>query len=267
VFCCDKIRLILLPALVFIIAAGCSKDSDENNPLNTAPPRDGALWVHLADDSVRVPFAGLPRIDVDGEEAILLSEFIDTSIIPMFEDKGGKLYDARILYAYEIMGEDGFSPSGTRGYPDNVWEHLSLGYILTSAQRVVFPDDKIDLPGGYNVKDAARIYVHRKFDVKAVDTIDFRECRDMVTVQVTNPDGDPEQAIALKDLILPLVAEPGSHAYNLRTLDDFGPSTDLTWEEFQTGYWLLSSQKTMFTAPGLTGGKYRLKVLHRILVK
>jgi len=259
------IRLLSLFAVIilcFALMTGCDKD----NPTNPKPEQENYLWIHFNADSTKIEFETLPKIDADGEEAIQLSSFIDTTLIHPFRDKNGNPYEARRLYSYQIAGDDGFSAS-VKGYSNNTWEHLTLGHILTATRQVVFPDDKIDLAGAYNVKTARHIYVHRKFDIITPDTTIFVELRTLTPTSVTNLNGQMENALLLQDFITALVATPENQQYNLRTLDDFGPSTDLTWAQFQTGYWLLTSETTMFTDPALNTGKYKLKILEKILVK
>jgi hypothetical protein len=257
-----KLSWILLFALLGGLM-GCSKD---DSPTGPTPSSQAYLWVHFLTDSVKVTFDTLPKIDADGVEAIPLSEFVDTVLVPMFRDKNGVAYDARELYAYQIVADDGYSASETKGYFDNVWQHLQLGHILTETRRVVFPDDRIDLPGAFDVKDAGHIHIHRKFDVELPDTAIISELRNYATTQVANFDGVLENAVALKDFVPSLVTNPEEYNYNLRTLDNFGPTTNMTWSQFQTGYWLMNTQLTIFTDTTLVGGKYKLKALERILV-
>jgi hypothetical protein len=84
--------------------------------------------------------------------------------------------------------------------------------------------------------------------------------------QIANFEGNLENAILLKDVVLLSVDSAQNYSYNLRTLDDFGPATNMTWDQFQTGYWLLTSQKTRFTDSTLVGGAYKLKVLESIQI-
>lgn len=256
------LSLFVLGILCLTPIAGCDKD----NPSSPKPDTENYLWIHFKSDSTKIEFESLPKIDADGEEAIQLSSFIDTTLIHPFRDKNGNPFEARKLYSYQIVGDDGFSAS-VKGYPNNTWEHLALGHILTKTRQVVFPDDKIDLAGAYNVKTARHIYIHRKFDVITPDTTTFVELRKLTPISVTNLDGQMENALPLKDFVTALVATPENQQYNLRSLDDFGPSSDLTWAQFQTGYWLLTSETTMFNDPALNTGKYKLKVLEKILVK
>ena len=237
------------------------KKNNEPEPL----PSSEYLLIHLKGDSTKIFFNNLPKIDADGEEAIQLPQFVSTTLIPMFEAKDSTLYDSRLLYAYQIVADDGFSAS-VKGYSDNIWEHLKLGHILTSNRRVIFPDENIDLPGAYNVKETRHIYIYRKFDVIRPDTSLFYELNDMPIVKITNPEGNLENAVQLKNFIEQIVSDPENHQYNIRSLDDFGPSTNMTWTEFQTGYWRLDSLKTMFTDTTLVGGAYRVKVLDKIMV-
>ena len=145
-------RMMLFSVFCLVFMLGCSKD--DSNPSGSTPT-DASIWIHMDGDSTEILFSELPKIDADGEEAIQLSEFIDTTLIPMFDD-GDTLWDARSLYGYQIMGEDGFSASGSRGYLDNRWEEMALGHIVVSTGRAIFPDELIDLAGAYNVGDVAR---------------------------------------------------------------------------------------------------------------
>jgi hypothetical protein len=255
-------RLFLLLTFIILIF-GCAKDDD--NPI-TPDDSDKYMWVHFKGDSTKILFENLTKFTADGEEVIQLSSFIDTSLIHPFYDKNNVAYDSRLLYCYQIVGDDGFCAS-SKGYPNNVWEHLQLGHILASDRRVIFPDDKIDLAGAYNVKATSHIYVYRKFDLAFTDSTLCVELRNITPVQVTNPDNNLEEAILLKDVVAYMVTAPSSFQYNILSLDDFGPSQDMTWDQFQTGYWLLSSEKTMFADTSLSGSKYKVKVLEKILLK
>jgi hypothetical protein len=247
-----------------MIVAGCSKEED--NPL-TSDDSDKYFMVHFNNDSIKVEFKDLPKFDADGEEAIQLNYFIDTSLVHPFIDKDTVAHDSRSLYSYQIEGDDGFSASGSRGYANNIWDHLFLGHVITSSRQVIFPDNKIDLPGAYNVKTSRRIYIHRKFDLDFTDSVHIVDLDNVTPVQILNPDNVLEAAIPLKDVVTNKISNPDAYNYNMLSLDNFGPTSDMTWNQFQTGYWLLSSEKTMFTDTSLVGGRYKLKVLEKILIK
>ena len=257
---CAYLIIFILP----LIVVGCSKE--ENNPV-TPDDSDKYFMVYFNSDSVKVSFTDLPKFDADGEEAIQLNYFIDTSLIHSFIDKDTVAHDARSLYSYQIEGDDGFSASGSKGYANNIWDHLFLGHVITSSRQVIFPENKIDLPGAYNVKTSRRIYTHRKFDLDFTDSVHIVDLDKITPVQILNPDNVLEAAISLKDVVSAMVTNPGIYNYNILSLDNFGPTADMTWDQFQTGYWLLSSEKTMFTDTTLVGSRYKVKVLEKILAK
>ncbi|MDD3641885.1 MAG: hypothetical protein PHQ19_00250 [Candidatus Krumholzibacteria bacterium] len=248
-------------ALSLAVMGACSEDE-------TAAPETQSeyLLVHHEGESTQVWLGDLPSIDVDGQTAVHLDELVDTSLVPMYEDKGGAFHDARVLYAYRIAGEDGFSAS-VKGYPDNTWDQMPLGYILAATRDVVFPDEAIDLPGAYNVKASRHVYVKRKFDVIAPDTTAFYELEQMPVVQVENFEAQLEDAVALSGFVSALIADPASRSYYITALDGYGTADPMTWTQLQTGYWLLETQKTIFTDPALTSGPYKLKMLERIEIE
>lgn len=260
----NLIRFIFSSIFVIILIfqfLDCSKE--ESNPVS-ADDSDQYLWVHFSDDSVKISFNSLPKFSADGEEAVLLSSFIDTSLIhPFIKDTVS--YDSRGLYSYQIVGDDGFSAS-VKGYPNNIWNHLKLGHIITSTRKVIFPDSKIDLAGAYDVKTTRHIYINRKIDIAFTDSTIFVELKNITSVQVTNPDNILEQAIALADLVTAKAPNPIAYQYNIRSIDNFGPTSSMSWVQYQTGYWLLTSEKTMFTDTTLAGGRYKVKLLEKIVL-
>ncbi|MDW7681914.1 MAG: hypothetical protein SCK70_15235 [bacterium] len=258
-------RLVHTLALIFLLFF-CVTHCDKGNPADPGSESDKFIWVHFQGDSTRVMFDDLPKIDADGESAIQLSAFIDTTIIPIYRDKNGVAHETRRLYAYQITGDDGFSAS-VKGYPNNSWEHLTLGHVLTETRLVVFPDDKIDIAGAYNVKNARHIYIHRKFDISSPDTTAFIELRTVTPTSVTNPEGTVEDGLLLMDLVSGYITAPENYRYEIIALDGYTPPTDLDWNQFQTGYWLLDSKKTMFSDSTVAIGKYQIRVLEKILVK
>ncbi len=256
-----RFKLILVSMFFFM---AWFTNCDKNSPTSVNPDSDGFFWIHFQNDSTKVNFNDLPKIDADGETAIQLSAFIDTTIIPPYRDKNGGAHEARRLYAYQITGDDGFSAS-VKGYPNNSWEHLTLGHVLTDTRLVVFPDDKIDIAGAYNVKNARHIYIHRKFDISSPDTTAFIELRTVTPISVTNPEGNVEDGLPLMDLVSGYITAPENYRYEIIALDGYTPPTDLDWNQFQTGYWLLDSKKTMFTDSTVAIGKYQIRVLEKIL--
>lgn len=259
-----RFRTYLIIFILLMIIVGCSKE--ENNPV-TPDDSDKYFMVYFNNDSVKVEFKYLPKFNVDGEEAIQINHFIDTSLIHPFIDKNNMSHDSRSMYSYQIVGDDGFSASGNRGYPNNIWDHFFLGHVIISSRQVIFPDNKIDLPSAYNVKTSRRIYTHRKFDLDFTDSVHIVDLDKITPVQILNPDNVLEDAIPLKDVVNAKVSNPDSYNYNILSLDEFGPTSDMTWAQFETGYWFLNSQVTKFLDTTLVGGRYKLKVLEKILIK
>ena len=257
---------------VLIFTAHCSKENTDN-PLGPDDPSDHYLWIHFAGDSTQIFFDDLETFDVNTlakmsgseDEAIWLSAFVDTQLVPLFVDKQGISFDSRDLYAYRIIGDDGFSAS-VRGYPDNIWEHMSLGYLLPESRLTVFPDDFIDLARAYNVKETRHIQINRKIDVATPDTSGFVRLVDMPTVNINNDVNEMEIAVSLKDVVQQIVPNPEEYTYNLTALDGYSPPGPISWAQFQTCYWLLSSMKTWFTDPALDSGKYKVKKLQILQV-
>ncbi|MBU1920597.1 hypothetical protein KKG66_07110, partial [bacterium] len=238
----SRLFLILMMSLVLVL--GCEKEDDDNP---TGPADNFSLWVVQGDDSTEVSEEGLPTFEIDGLTCIHFSEFIDTTLIPPYNDDGD-VYDRRPLYCYQIEGADGFSAhTHPDQYPNNTWYHLTQGYLTLSTERAGFPSE-LGLPGAYRVSDVARIRVFRKLDLVAPDTTVFTEFRDVTSVEVTNHDGNLEQALPLVDFIDDaVIADPANYVFNITAIDGYGTNVDMSWAEFQTGYWLLESEKTIFT--------------------
>jgi len=254
-----------------LLSAGCSNDEDDGviNPDNGSE----YMMIYYQDDSFEVYYDDLETFDVTSfkapavseNDAIWLYSFVDTILIPKVESDG-TTYDARNLYAYRIEGDDGFSASG-KGYPDNIWNHMDKGYVIILSRRVVFPDDLLDLPGAYNVKDARNIRINRMINVTAPDSSSFVRLCDISTTMVENDEGQNEAAVPLSDIVEGFISNPAGFMYNLQALDGYSLSSDLSWDQLQTGYWLMDSEKTIFTPDSLSSGRYGVKYLEHILVK
>jgi hypothetical protein len=263
----SPIPLVLL-ILVLGTSVGCGSDDDP-----TAPPAPGEhVFVHHHGDSLRVELDDLPAVEVDDLQVVYLHHLVSDELIPPVISNDVS-HEARILYAYQIEGDDGFSAHGNRGYPNNTWDHLQLGYIIKSTRRVIFPDEAIDLPGAYNVRETRHVRIWRKFDLElaAPDTTVFYELAGMPVVLRPNADGIDEDAIDLAEFVARLVTDerlddPDDHVYHLTALDGFTTAVPVTWEQLQTGYWLLDSQRTRFGDPDLQSGQYRQRNLLRITV-
>jgi hypothetical protein len=255
---------ICLAALCIVLASCSEKDS------GVGPADNVIITVTHEDVSERVDVTTLPSDTVDGVAIVRLSSFISSTLVPPYVDKDGNGHDSRSLYAYRLTGADGFNPRKNRGYDDNIWDHLELGYYLLEGDQVLFPDENIDLPGAFNVKSPRTIDLFRKIDIihPLGDTTVFRELDDLTTVVAMNLDGQPEEAVSLAAVILSdtLLANPEQYVYRLRAVDEY-ESPAITWDQLATGHWLISSGRTIFTAPELGQGKYRLQALEAIVVQ
>lgn len=256
------LRFVVLAYFVFI--GSCTNKGGNG----TGPQPDSGITINvvLGDRTDTVAVDGLPCDSIDGQAAVCLSSFVRSAFIQPYIDKDSVAHDTRGLYAYRLVGSDGFNPHDNRGYEDNVWAHLNLGYYFVNDDRSVFPDENIDLPGAFNIKSLRTIRVFRKIAIVTDTATIIREVGDLPVIQVQNLEGQPEGAIGLWQCITtPYITEPSACQYRLRTLDNFSPPA-LTWDQLQTGYWLLNTQRTIFTAPELNQGKYKVFVLEAIEV-
>ncbi|MDD3045585.1 MAG: hypothetical protein PHF33_09035 [Candidatus Delongbacteria bacterium] len=272
------IKVLGLSLLAVSLFTACSDDDDPASPTNYEN-----IFVHWMNDSAVVSFEGKPTTDLNGETVIGLQNFITDANVPQDADStfftAVDEFEARQLYSYHIIGDDGFSASGVKGYPNNTWSELGYGYINSVSRDVSFPDvveDNFDIAGAYNVKATRHIKINRKISVVCNDTINyFYDLKDMPTVIIPNHDGIDEEAIELTSFLEKAAddslqidvindANLPNMMFNIRSADDWGPSTELTWTQLQTGYWLTKSLKTIFTDAALTGGAYKVKYLEKI---
>lgn len=271
------IKVLGLSLLAVTVFTACSDDDDPASPTTYE-----SIYVHWMNDSTKISFKDMDTADINGETVIELQSFITEDIVP--QDPDTTFYtsvdgiEARQLYSYQIVGEDGFSAS-VKGYPNNSWYELGKGYINFESRDVSFPDvpeENFDIAGAYNVKATKHINIKRKFDVICNDTINyFYELDEMPTVMIQNFDGVDEEAIALSSFFTQAVEDSvqidvindtdlPNMMFNVRSADDWGPAAELTWDQLQTGYWLTKSLKTIFTDATLEGGAYKVKYLEKI---
>jgi hypothetical protein len=268
------IKTLGLTLLAVSIITACSDDDKKT----TEPTVYESIFVHWMNDSTEVSFENMPSVDLEGEKAIVLTSFITDDIVPgdsiCTEIIKDVAYEARPLYSYRVVGEDGFS-ANVKGYPNNIWSDMDNGFILFDTRDVKFPDvpeENFDIAGAYNVKATKHIHIFRKFDVFVNDTVNaIFNLDEMPSAVITNHLGEDEDAISLKSFIDSLVVKypaivPENVTYNMKSVDNFGPTDNMTWAQFQTGYWLKNTKQTYFTDAGLTGGRYKLKLLEKITV-
>lgn len=150
--------------------------------------------------------------------------------------------DYRSLYAYEIVGSDGWSPRGSvnAGY-DLLWNTFKTGYLVPSdTRRTWFPGDTI--PGAFRVKNADKIRVYRQIKVGGTaDESVPQELGALTTHTIINWSGDSEEAIKLSDL---LQGYDGYSTVTLSAVDGYSKTYDA--QMIADGYYLLTSERTTF---------------------
>ena len=216
-------------ALVFLICAivGCSR------PIK---PKSEFITIKLGEATFTRYFDLMPVSDFDGDEAIRLSDFIDSVITRRPE-----------IYAYRVIGSDGFY-AALKGSPDNVWEHMQKGYLKLSNRKAAF-DQTLGLPGRYSVRDVASIELLRKIETKFEDEEEFSflVIDDMEMGTYSDPTDDfydGRAGIRLSDFIDTSTVASEDYAYNLVSVQ--GQQKLLSWSELQTGWWLSDLDLTKF---------------------
>ncbi len=216
-------------ALAFFICAiiGCSR------PIK---PKSEFITVKLGETTFTRYFDLMPISDFEGDEAVRLSDFVDSVITRRPE-----------IYAYRVIGSDGFY-AALKGSPDNVWEHMQKGYLKLSNRKAAF-DQSLGLPGRYSVRDVASMELLRKIETKFEDEeeFSFSLIADMETSAYSDPtddfyDGRP--GIRLSDFVDTSTVAPEDYTYNLVSM--VGERKFLSWSELQTGWWLLDLDVTKF---------------------
>jgi hypothetical protein len=167
--------------------------------------------------------------------------------------------DYRSLYAYEIVGSDGWSPreSVNAGY-DLLWDTFKAGYIVpTDNKRTWFSDDTI--PGAFRVKNADKIRLYRQIGVRDTVRISVpQELGALTAYTVTNWSGEEEEAIKLIDL---LQGYDGYSTVTLFAVDGYNKTYEA--EMIADGYYLLDSERTTFPSfnDSMEGGMKKFKYI------
>jgi hypothetical protein len=219
-------RVILFALLFFFIACGCSR------PIK---PKSDFITVKLGNLTFIRYFDIMEKVIFEGEEAIRLSDFVDSTMT-----------DYPQIYAYRIIGSDGFY-AAKKGSPDNVWEHMQKGYLRLNDRRATF-ESSLELSGRYYVKDVASIELLRKIDTKfKEEDPSFSLIVDkQATTYLDSTDAfyNGRSGIRLSDFVDTLTSTPENYTYNLISVQ--GDEKTFSWLELQTGWWLLGLDVTKF---------------------
>jgi hypothetical protein len=220
-------RVLLFALVLFFMAWGCSR------PIK---PKSDFITIKLGNLTFVRYFDLMEKVTFEGAEAIRLSDFVDSTMT-----------DYPRIYAYRVIGSDGFY-AAKKGSPDNVWEHMQKGYLRLSDRRATFESD-LGLAGRYYVKDVVSIELLRKIDTKfEEEEASFRLIADMhADIYLDSVDAfyNGRSGIRLSDFVDTLTPTPESYTYNLISVQ--GENKELSWSEFQTGWWLLDLDLTKFS--------------------
>ncbi len=218
----------LLSFLFLVIVCACSR------PIK---PKSDFITVKLGDLTFVRYFDILEKVTFEGDEAIRLSDFVDSTMT-----------DYPKIYAYRVIGSDGFY-AAKKGSPDNVWEHMQKGYLKLSDRKATF-DASLGLAGRYYVKDVASIELLRKIETKFKEEegFSFSLVMDMETATYSDSVDafyNGRRGIRLADFVDTLTSTPENYTYNLISVQ--GEERQFSWSEFQTGWWLLDLDVTKFS--------------------
>jgi hypothetical protein len=252
---------LYLSALLVVIT-GCSKKEK-----GVEPGEGLSIEVRLmgydavADTTLSFELGDMRTENFDGEKGVPLVEFVPLELIPMYDKKTPDDplddIDRRPLYAYRIKGADGYNVHDNKGYDDQRWSELQNGYIGQESRRAEF-DESLGLAGAYRVTDVAVIEVYRKVEIVMADGSALAELADFPAITFQG-----ERSVALVELLRE-VSSPESYSYKIVAVDGYTGISPFTWEQVQTGYWLLASDRTGFD-PDL-GGKSKIRYVRSIEV-
>lgn len=251
-------------ALAVLVAAmvGCSKKE------NGVSAGDGVTievrlmeYDAVVDTSISFELSDMPANDFDGETGVPLTEFVPLQLIPMNDggtpDDASDDTDRRDLYAYRIIGADGYNVHDAKGYDDQRWNELQNGYIGLDSHRANF-DESLGLAGSYRVTEVAAIEIYRKAEIVISGSPQLVELADLATTTFQD-----QPAVALT-VLLADVPSPETYQYSIVAVDGYTGLSPFSWVQIQGGYWLLDSNRTAFD-PDL-GGKSRIRDVRSIEV-
>ncbi len=198
-----------------------------------------------------------------------LDQFIPMDIlVPLFTEEGQEDIEEdgieiRGLFSINVIAEDGWSWR-SRGMRDLKWEEFATGYLIPDNDGKIYIDAFASQGiNTYNVKYAQDVDVYRTVElIKPDETEGQYQLSAMPTEQVENYDAVMEDAIKLTSFIPAEITAVDSVMF---TAAD-GWAQTYTAEEFNGGYWLVDSQKTIFPGLDLPGSKKKFKLLRTLKV-
>ncbi len=239
-------HLVAFAGACFIAAggtlAGCGRDSyipETTGPVAQVEFGDGIEVVTPAGTWVRLFADHVPSAH-NGRPAIPLQDLIGADVVS-FPD----------VYGYRFIGTDGYYANMPgKGYGDNTWAQLGIGYVDLVDVRLVFETARDPmLRKGHNVKYVIRVEVLRSIDVVWSDG---RKLAPVAEVPpVTIPEGYPgagAEGLLLADVVtrvIPADIVPGDHVCRVLARDGTGLPRLLGWEEMHAVYYLPGSDRVV----------------------
>ncbi|MBP6875493.1 MAG: hypothetical protein KBD56_05440 [Candidatus Eisenbacteria bacterium] len=239
----------------FLLLAGviaCGKDSyisETLGPNASVEFGDGVEIISPSDTLIRL-FADFEPIAYQGRPAIRLDRLV------------GGVVDHPDMYGYRFIGTDGFYANMPgKGYGDNTWAQLSIGYLDLADVRLLFETAQDpNLRKGHNVKYVIRVEVLRAIDVRWQDRRKLAPITEIETTLLPEGyEGAGTAAIKLADLAaysLPSDIDPSLRQYRVLSRDGTSLPRLLTWEEMHTAFYVPASD--LIVMPDALGPAYRL---------
>ncbi len=236
--------LALLLLTLFILSCSGSNPLtiEEEDPL---PPEFATISDYTFTFPGEYPPENYTAVEVEYQDEMvtgyLLEQFVPIDL------NGENRQDLRPLYAYEIVGDDGFTHR-MRMDEDLNWSLFSNGHLLPDKDhRTYISDDPALRP--YNVKFAHQINLYRKVDVimNENDPVMF-EVLGLESVDIETTQGTVA-AIPMSSFISNYITlTPENFQYKL--VDINNEVYELSWTAFSGGYWLIDDETVIYQLTG-----------------
>jgi len=245
-------KLLLFGVIILFTFAACDDNPAGNETEDPTPPSlAGTIDIEFTiPDSVELSNYTSELVDYDGTmvTGYSLDQFVNMDSVNAYIDEDS--FDGRKLFAIEIVSNDddgNFSPRD-HDYYDLAWTDLETGFLLPDEKgRTYFPDENI--PNGYNVKWAYYLKLYRKIDIVLDGNTTIFETGAFTSEGIFHQAGNgnfyTDPGFALTNLISDYVTEsPNNYEYRFTSADD--DEIVFTWDDIQTGYWLITQNKAVF---------------------
>ena len=237
-------RLLCSVAVFLIALSGCGKDSyltEPEGPVVSVEFGEGIEVITPSDTLVRF-FEDFTPVTFQDRPAILLRNLVGEDVVE-FPD----------LYGYRFVGVDGFYANMPgKGYGDNTWDQLTIGYLDLTDVRIVFETERDpNLRNGHNVKWLVRAEVLRSVDVVWPGGRNLVAVTEVETATV--PEGVPgagADGVVLTTFVEeggPSDLVPDQYVYRVSARDGQGLPRLLTWAEMGAAYYLPGDDRVVMS--------------------